>query len=178
MAYGEIGVARQRLLHARVAAALEARHAGDLASQWGALAVHYREGLVWDKALEFLRAAASQAAARGAYREAAVLFDEALAAGTHLGDSPGARGHAIEIHVELRDLFQTQAERTRAAGRLAEADRLARALRDDRRRAFVLNSSPIRHGSTDTTDRPSSSAASSRRWGVCSATLGSKDRAT
>ena len=139
VAYGEIGVARQRLLHARVAAALEARHAGDLASQWGALAVHYREGLVWDKALEFLRAAASQAAARGAYREAAVLFDEALAAGTHLGDSPGARGHAIEIHVELRDLFQTQAERTRAAGHLAEADRLARALRDDRRRAFVLN---------------------------------------
>jgi DNA-binding SARP family transcriptional activator len=137
--YGELSVPRRRRAHGQVAAAIEAQHAGDLAPHYGILAVHYREGQVWDRALEFLRAAAAQAAARGVYREAVALFEQALQAGAHLGDDRDARAQAVEIRVELRDLLHTLAEPARAVEHLAHADRLVRALGDDRRRAIVLN---------------------------------------
>jgi DNA-binding SARP family transcriptional activator len=137
--YREIGIARRRLLHAHVAEALEAHHAGDPASQFGALAFHYREARVWAKALAYLRAAGTQATHRGAYREAATLLEEALEAGAHLGADRHARGHAIEIGVELRDLCHTLGEEARAREHLARVDRLARVLGDQWRLALVLN---------------------------------------
>jgi DNA-binding SARP family transcriptional activator len=138
LAYDQVVEPRRRLLHAAVAAAIERQHAQDLEPHRAALAGHYRRALVWDKAVAHLGATASQAAERGAYRDAVGLFEEAFRAMDHLAlDGPGLE-RAIEMRLETRDLLVTLGEISLGFGHLEEAERLARRLGDERRLAEVL----------------------------------------
>ena len=139
VAYEEIGEPRRRMLHAAVAAAIERQHAHDLDAHRAALAGHYRHALAWDKAVEHLLATASQAAERGAYRDAIGLFDRAREALDHLPPTSGVMARAVDLLLETRDLLVTLGEIPRTAEHLAQAERLARRGGDERRLAGVLH---------------------------------------
>jgi predicted ATPase len=74
---------RRRLLHERVARAIETLYADDLARHYAALGRHYGEAQVWDQAIPYLRRAAAQATERGAFDQAQQLFRQAFAALDH-----------------------------------------------------------------------------------------------
>ena len=138
LAYEEIVEARRRLLHAAVAAAIERRHAQDLDAHRAALAGHYRRAQIWEKAVAHLRATASQAAERGAYRDAVGLFEEAIRAAEHLALHGQGLQEAIEMRLEARDLLVTLGEIPPGLAHLEEAERLARRSGDERCLAGVL----------------------------------------
>ncbi|MGH7399495.1 MAG: BREX system ATP-binding domain-containing protein [Candidatus Rokuibacteriota bacterium] len=140
----ELGQPRCEALHARVAMAIEEHYAGDLASHWSELAVHCRAGRLWNKALTYFRAAATQATQRGAYRDAVSLFEAALGVGDHIPDRREAHVQAVEIRLQLRDLFQLLEDPAAATVQLQEAEQLARALGDPRPLALVLNQLALR----------------------------------
>ena len=139
VAYDDVGEPRRRLLHAAVAAAIEGQHAHDLDAHRAALAVHYQRALIWDKAVEHLLATASQAAERGAYRDAVALFDRTREALAHLPPSSDVMARVVDLLLETRDLLVTLGEIPRTAEHLADAERLARAGGDQRRLAHVLH---------------------------------------
>lgn len=139
VAYEEIGEPRRRMLHAAVAAAIEREHALDLDAHRAALAGHHRRALAWDKAVEHLLATASQAAERGAYRDAVALFDSAREALGHLPPNSGVMARVVDLLLETRDLLITLGEIPRTAEHLAEAERLARQAGDEHRLAHVLH---------------------------------------
>jgi DNA-binding SARP family transcriptional activator len=139
VAYEEIGEPRRRMLHAAVAAAIEREHAQDLDAHRAALAGHHRRALAWDKAVEHLLATASQAAERGAYRDAVALFDSTREALSHLPPTSAVMARVVDLLLETRDLLITLGEIPRTAEHLAEAERLARQAGDERRLAHVLH---------------------------------------
>jgi DNA-binding SARP family transcriptional activator/tetratricopeptide (TPR) repeat protein len=130
--------ARRRALHAAVAAALEALHHDRLDAHSAELAHHYSAAGSWDNAVRHLRVAGTQAAARGAYREAVEFFDQALAALGHQPRSRTALEIAIDLRVELRDWLMPIGEVARLAACVREAQALAAELRDDRRLSVTL----------------------------------------
>ena len=71
---GELLHPRRRLLHRRVAEAIESLHADDLTPHAAALGLHYLEGEVWPRAIAYLRQAANRAVAHAAYRDAVPYF--------------------------------------------------------------------------------------------------------
>jgi DNA-binding SARP family transcriptional activator len=89
---------RRALLHRRVAKAIEKRHAADLEPHLGALADHYQRAGAWEPAVTYLRRTGDLARLRGAYREALVSYETALAAASHL---PRVRA-TLEQEVDLR----------------------------------------------------------------------------
>ena len=101
--YRHLLVPRRQLLHADVATALEDLHRGRLDPPVSALAVHNQAAQRWDKAVTYLRAAGAEAAARGAYRQAVSLFEQALTALGHLAPEPAATELAIDLRFDLRD---------------------------------------------------------------------------
>ncbi len=76
--FGALVGPRRRQLHVAVAAAIEETHGPQLDDHQAALAVHYREGEQWLHAVDRLRQASMLTAARGAFREAADLLEQAL----------------------------------------------------------------------------------------------------
>ncbi len=69
---------QRRVLHGAVARAIESVYGGDLESHCGALAGHYREAEIWDKAVHYLARFAESAARRYAHEEAVGALDDAL----------------------------------------------------------------------------------------------------
>ncbi|HSF02033.1 MAG TPA: AAA family ATPase, partial [Solirubrobacterales bacterium] len=78
VAYGSLPAERRRALHARIVAALEARHPHQPGEPPQRLAHHAMRGELWEKAVTYLREAGERATARSAYREAATAFEQAL----------------------------------------------------------------------------------------------------
>ncbi|HEY7203526.1 MAG TPA: AAA family ATPase [Methylomirabilota bacterium] len=136
--YAQLSPVRRRLLHAAVARAIEARHAADLAPRHAALGVHWTKGQVWDRAITHLRAAGTQAASRGAYREAVALFEQALAAVGRLPEDGETVAQAIDLRVELRDWLMPLGEQDRLARYAREAEQLALRHGDHHRLAVVI----------------------------------------
>lgn len=128
VAYDQLLAPRRKLLHSQVAAALEDLYAESLEPHYTALARHYREGEVWDKAVTYLSQAGVQAATRSAHREAITYFEQALAALQHLPERSGRR--AVELRLSLRDSLYTLGESRRTLQPLREAEALAEALGD------------------------------------------------
>jgi DNA-binding SARP family transcriptional activator len=89
VAYARLFPPHRRVLHGLVARALEAVDPGGADAHSTALARHYREAELWDKAVEHLTRAAETAARRYAHGEAIVALEEAdrllrhLPAGDH-----------------------------------------------------------------------------------------------
>ncbi len=87
---GDLGAARRRTLHRRVAAAIEATMGHRPHAQYEALAYHFQQGEAWEKALEYRVKSGDKAAAANAVRDALAHYAEALA----LCERLGSAGHA------------------------------------------------------------------------------------
>jgi DNA-binding SARP family transcriptional activator/ABC-type cobalamin/Fe3+-siderophores transport system ATPase subunit len=135
---GEIFPARRKLIHARVARTLQALHGADLTPHHDALARHYREGGVWDRAVHHLRLAGSAAAARFAHREAVACFEQALGTLPHLPETRERIEEGIDLRFALRASLWLLGEFEAIGLRLAEAEALAGKLGDQRRLGQTL----------------------------------------
>lgn len=139
VAYDRLLPPRRKLLHRRVGEALEALPPGDATRDPLALGLHFREGEVWDKAVAYLRAAGVDAMARSAHREAAACLEQALAVSQRLPETREGQEQAIDIRLDLRSPLQALGDFPRQFDLLREAERLADALRDQRRLGWVLS---------------------------------------
>ena len=135
--YGQMQSVRQRLLHGAVARGIEALHAADLSPHHAALGVHWSKAQVWDRAVTHLRAAGTQAAGRGAYREAVALFEQALRALERLPQREETVTTAVDLRIELRDWLMPLGELDRLGAYAREAEQLAARLPEPRRLAVV-----------------------------------------
>jgi tetratricopeptide (TPR) repeat protein len=80
VAYQEVGELRHRLLHRRVASALESIHHNQLDEMAGLIAQHYAEGDQIELAAKYARRAGQRAVRLAAWKSAAAFFRQALAA--------------------------------------------------------------------------------------------------
>jgi len=140
--YGELGIARGRLLHATVAEALESLYGADAGAHADELAYHFSRaearGLA-GKAVRYLAAAGRDALARYANREAANYLNSAL---EHLDRAANVDAPAVDPDALVQDLAQarqrlgdydaanalwtrarTSAERAGDTGRVASIER-------------------------------------------------------
>jgi class 3 adenylate cyclase/tetratricopeptide (TPR) repeat protein len=147
VAYGSLLQERQRVLHARIVAALEVLAGDRMAEQVERLAHHALRGEVWDKALVYFRQAGEKALARSAHREAVVYLKQALSALSHLPEQPDRREQAIELRLALRNALFPSGDLGRILAYLREAEALAEALNDPRRlgRVSLFLSNHFRH---------------------------------
>lgn len=134
VAYDAIFGPRRALLHRQVAQSIEALFAADLDAHALALARHYREAGVWDRAVSSFRRAAAYAMSHSAYQEAAACLEEGLAALRHLPPGREALESAVDLRFDLRTALYPLGEQERTLACMREATRLAEELGDDRRR--------------------------------------------
>jgi len=106
--YGELGIARGRLLHATVAEALETLYGADAAAHADELAYHFSRaearGLA-GKAVRYLAAAGRDALARYANREAANYLNSAL---EHLDRAGSLDAPTVDANALVEDLAQAR----------------------------------------------------------------------
>jgi predicted ATPase len=129
---------RRRLLHERVAHAIETVHASDLAPHYATLGRHYGEAQVWDKALPYLRRAAAQATDRGALGQAQELFARAFTALDHIPESRETRELRFDLMMDRWAVVQQTGIQNLDINHLHQARALAESLADDRRMALVF----------------------------------------
>jgi tetratricopeptide (TPR) repeat protein len=118
---------------------MEQLYADDLEIHTAALANHFCEGEVWDKAVAYLSRAAMQAVARSANWEAVVLFDRALETLGHLPRVQRTLEHGIDLRIALEHSLLLVGDPARALDHLLEAERVAEALDDQWRLGWVSN---------------------------------------
>jgi tetratricopeptide (TPR) repeat protein len=98
------------------------------------LADHAVQGEMWDKAVAYLRQAGVKSLARSATnRDAALRFEQALAALAHLPANRETLELAIDLRVDLKASVLVFGEFDRIVQHLREAERLATTLSDARR---------------------------------------------
>ena len=127
---GEIGLARQRLLHGRIALALERAYGARADEHVEELALHFAHGAVEngaDKAVRYLAAAGRSALARFANREAAGHLGAALDRLNETDPSLVAGGDAVDRFGLIEDLARAR----QRLGDYEEAIALWREARDD-----------------------------------------------
>jgi tetratricopeptide (TPR) repeat protein len=143
VASGELPAPLRLALHRRVAESLEEMAGPHLATHALALGTHYRIGRVWDKAVAHLHAAGRQAAARSAYHEAVVCFEESLNALRLLPASRDAVSRELNLRMDLRQTLYPLGRFADLRDHLREAERLAETLDDPLRlgqvSAYVSN---------------------------------------
>ena len=137
VAYGSLLQDRRRELHARVVETIEALYSDRVSEQIERLAHHAFRGEVWAQAVSYLRQAAAKALARSANREAVAYLEQALAALTHLPESRETLELAIDLRFDLRSSLFPLGETEAMLATLREAERLAGALGDPRRLAWL-----------------------------------------
>ncbi|GAB4108587.1 MAG: AAA family ATPase [Roseiflexaceae bacterium] len=117
VAYREVGEPRHRLMHRRVAEALEQRYRGRLDEVAGLLASHYAEGQDPERAARYAFQAGKQAAALAAWHEAVGFFEQALLA----AEGPQRR----QILMALGDAYLHRGEAARASELFGQAQEQA-----------------------------------------------------
>jgi tetratricopeptide (TPR) repeat protein len=145
VAYSRILAARRKVLHRRVAEAIETLQAESLEGHHLALGLHYAEGEVWEKAVAHLHRAGTQAVARSANREALACFERALAALAHLPENQFTLEQAFEIRLQLPPVLGQLGEVRQILKAQREAETLAERLNDDRMRGRVCVLMTITH---------------------------------
>ena len=135
--YGGLLQERRRDLHARLVVAIETLHRDRLGEQIERLAHHALRGEVWEKALPYLRQAGLKAAGRSALPEAREWLEQALEVLGALPETPSTQAQGFDIRLELRPLLGQLGEYRQVMERLREAEAIAEALNDDRRRGRV-----------------------------------------
>jgi tetratricopeptide (TPR) repeat protein len=129
--YASLEPTARRTLHAQVVEVLErapAERAGEVVDRLAHQAYH---GGLWAKALGYLREAGTNAAARGAHREAVADFEQALVA---LGQLPSPSStEAVDLRFDLRTSLLPLGEHLKIFEVLREAEVMADAIGDRRR---------------------------------------------
>lgn len=138
VAYGSQLHERRRVLHARLVEPLETVAGEQLADRVERLAYHALRGEVWDKAPLYSRRSGDRAAARSAYREAGLHFEQALVALQHLPESHDRSAQAIDLLLSLREVLVALAAFDRALDCLNQAEALAESLGDHSRLGRVF----------------------------------------
>ena len=131
--YSGLLPARCKLLHRRVAEALELLHGDDLDPHLAAIGQHYRAGEAWANAVTFLRRAGAQALGRSACREAAGCFEQALDALGYLPETRQTLETGVDLRLDLRMALLPLGAMERVSGALSDVERLAERLGDARR---------------------------------------------
>ena len=139
VAYARILTPRRRLLHRRIAEAIEALHPGSLEPHALSLGLHYRSAEAWDRAVRYLRQAGVAAFQRAANREAVASLEAALEALDKMTVGAERSEHAIDIRVDLENALMGLGQFRRSLERLREAEALAHAAGDGRRLARVYS---------------------------------------
>ncbi|MBI4637273.1 MAG: AAA family ATPase [Candidatus Rokubacteria bacterium] len=137
VAYSSLLQERRRTLHAKIVGVIERLYPGRLAEHAERLAHHAFRGELWEEAVTYLRQAGAKTLARSANREAVAYFEQALAALAHLPETRETLEQGIDLRFELRAALFPLAEFERIRDCLREAERLARALDDQRRLGWV-----------------------------------------
>ncbi len=137
VAYGSLLHDRRRELHAKVVVTIEGLYADRLTEQIERLAHHVFKGETWDKAVGYLRQAGAKAFARSANREAVAYLEQALTALTHLPETREALEQAFDLRLDIRSSLFPLGELDAMLTTLRDAERLAGALGDARRGAWV-----------------------------------------
>jgi tetratricopeptide (TPR) repeat protein len=135
--YGGLVQGRRRELHARIVDAIETLHADRLDEHLERLAHHALRGELGQQAVHYLRQAGQKATARSALRDAQAWLEEALTVLTTLPESQTTLEQGCDIRLELRLKLVLLGELDRAREHLREAEVLAKALNDERRRGRV-----------------------------------------
>jgi class 3 adenylate cyclase/tetratricopeptide (TPR) repeat protein len=129
---------RRRALHARILEAMEGLYPDRLDEQLDRLAHHALRGGVGDKALAYLRQAGTKAATRGAYREAAACFEQALEALASLPQSRAIMEQAVDVRLDLYSALDPLGAVARMLDTLHPAEIVAETIGDQRRLGRVL----------------------------------------
>jgi class 3 adenylate cyclase/tetratricopeptide (TPR) repeat protein len=130
VAYASLLADRRRRLHVRTVDAIEHIYAERLDEQLERLAQHASRGDVWDKAVTYLRDAATKAQLRCAHAAAAGSLENALRALAHLPNDERQMRAAAQLRLQLGNSLFPLAEFRRLGECLHEACELARQLND------------------------------------------------
>jgi len=136
--YGQLLPPHRRLLHERVALAMEALHTGNLAPHLAALGTHFGEAGAWEKAAAYMRRAGIQAHERSASREAAACFERALDSLDRLPRTLASDALAIDLRMDLQSSLIVLGELPRIVDYLREARTRAEAIDDRQRLGWIL----------------------------------------
>jgi tetratricopeptide (TPR) repeat protein len=128
VAYSRLSPGRQRELHARAVAALEARDRSADTVEW--LGHHALRGGLWAKAATYLQDSGARAAARAANREAVAAFEHALEALAHLPKTRESAQTGIDLRLQLKNALTHIGVYERLLAPLQEAEQLAREIAD------------------------------------------------
>jgi predicted ATPase/class 3 adenylate cyclase len=117
VAYNTLLAHRRKELHRLIGLAIEEAYTDRLAEHYEVLAHHFSKGEEWGKALDYLIRAAQNASRAFATREAVALYDQALEATSHLGETVETRT-VMAIHQAKAQLYTilSEFERARAEG--------------------------------------------------------------
>jgi len=121
VAYNAQTDAERQAQHARIGEAVEQAYADRVSEHFGVLAHHFTRAQRWDKALDYLLAAAQQAEANFATREALALYDEARRAAEQMAGGMGDPDTLIRIHEANARLYFVTSDFVRSA---AEGERI------------------------------------------------------
>ena len=136
--YARLLPPRRRLLHERVAVAMEELYAESLVPHLAALGAHFEEAGAWEKAVTYLRRAGTQAHERSASREAATCFERALRSLDRLPGSRASDELAIDLRLDLQSSLILLGELPRIVDHLRQARALGEAIGDRQRLGRVL----------------------------------------
>ena len=139
VAYRSLPQEGQRLLHARILAALEALPSSQADAHTEALAEHAVRGEQWGKAVPYLRQAGARALARSANRTAADYLERAIAAIARTSDPAALAEVDVDLRLELRHALTPLGEVDRILGHLREAEVIAARTGDRRRLGRVVS---------------------------------------
>ncbi len=137
VAAADILAPRRRLLHRRIGEALEALNQGNVDPHLVALASHFREAEVWDKAVTYLLRAGIGAWQRSAFLEGRALLDEAVRVLEYLPATRESIEQAVDIRLSLHRCLYPVGAFALAHEHLRAAEAAAAALDDARRKARV-----------------------------------------
>jgi tetratricopeptide (TPR) repeat protein len=136
---------RRRDLHRSAFLSLQ-ESKGETCALWaGSLAHHAFEAALWDEAAHFCRLAGCRAATQSAYKEAASLFRNTLAALANTAECAERQRQSIDVQIELRHALFPTGGFAEIGSVLATAHVEAEALGDKARLGLVLMYETIHH---------------------------------
>jgi len=165
VAYREVGEMRHRLLHRRVAEALEATHGDRIDSFAGLIASHFIEGNAPQRAAPYCLRAAQHAASLAAWKEAITFYTCAL-------ETIADRQKQIEIYLALGNAQFTGGSAAQASESFRSALTLAQSEKDAARESAarqMLGQSLLMQGrfaESIALAQPSDSVESEMLWGI------------
>src|SRR5439155_3556579 len=131
--YGGLLQQRRRELHARVVEAIERLYPDRLSEHVERLGHHAVSGEVWEKAVRYLSQAGAKLFERSANQEAALWFEQAIAALGRLPGNPDRVTESIDLRLDLRSALHALGQFDRIFEVLRDAERLAQRANDQRR---------------------------------------------